>query len=334
DPPRLSAAAPERDPGVAGLVADPSQRARRGWAVRTLRAAPDRRPGDDGTGGRGVVGVHLARSDGAERLARPRRGGVSLPSRRADAARLALSLAVQRPRRDGAARADARRVRLHRFRETIRPHQCRGAAVRLRRFRGLPSPAGAGRAAGAADHARRRAAQGDRHHHGGGRARPHRQRRRRVHQRPGSLARRRTSDETAPVPLDRRTDRRLMAARTAAPEPLCRVVRFEATDGVDLSGLLYEPKKRTGRVAIFLHGTGGASIFESKRTNRLADVFTRNGIAYFPFNTRGAHLIRRLGRIQGGMAYELIRDCVFDIDGAVRELRRRGYRDMTLIGHS
>ena len=126
-----------------------------------------------------------------------------------------------------------------------------------------------------------------------------------------------------------------MAARTTPPpEPLCRVVRFEATDGVGLAGLLYEPETRSDRAAIFLHGTGGASIFESKRTNRLAEAFTRNGIAYFPFNNRGAHLIRRLGNVQGGMAYELIRDCIFDIDGAVRELRRRGYRDFTLIGHS
>ncbi|HEX8617713.1 MAG TPA: alpha/beta fold hydrolase [Thermoanaerobaculia bacterium] len=117
-------------------------------------------------------------------------------------------------------------------------------------------------------------------------------------------------------------------------EPLCRVVRFDATDGVGLAGLLYEPKRTTDRAAIFLHGTGGASVFESKRTNKLAEVFTRGGIAYFPFNNRGAHLMRRLGNVQGGMAYERIRDCVFDIDGAIRELRARGYRDITLIGHS
>ena len=117
-------------------------------------------------------------------------------------------------------------------------------------------------------------------------------------------------------------------------EPLCRVVRFDATDGVGLAGLLYEPKRATDRAAIFLHGTGGASIFESKRTNRLAEVFTRAGMAWFPFNNRGAHLMRRLGDVQGGMAYERIRDCVFDIDGAVRELRRRGYRDLTMVGHS
>jgi len=39
-------------------------------------------------------------------------------------------------------------------------------------------------------------------------------------------------------------------------------------------------------------------------------------------------------RRNGGMAYERIRDCVFDIDGALRELRSRGYRDVTLVGHS
>lgn len=117
-------------------------------------------------------------------------------------------------------------------------------------------------------------------------------------------------------------------------EPLCSLVRFEATDGIDLSGLLYEPKRATTRAAIFLHGTGGSSVFESKRTNGFAQVFTRGGMAYFPFNNRGSHLVRRIGRTMGGMAYERIRDCVFDIDGAVRELRRRGYRDITLIGHS
>jgi len=113
-------------------------------------------------------------------------------------------------------------------------------------------------------------------------------------------------------------------------EPPCRLIRFDATDDYALSGLLYEPKKRTSRAIVWLHGTGGASIFDSRRTNILGDEFRRRGFAYFPFNNRGAHLMRR----NGGMAYERIRDCVFDIDGALRELRTRGYRDFTLVGHS
>src|SRR5213075_3553218 len=48
----------------------------------------------------------------------------------------------------------------------------------------------------------------------------------------------------------------------------------------------------------------------------------------------GAHVVRRAGDGLGGAAFERIRDCVFDIDGAVRELRRRGYRELYLAGHS
>lgn len=114
-------------------------------------------------------------------------------------------------------------------------------------------------------------------------------------------------------------------------EPLCRLIRFEATDGVDLAGLLYEPERRTRRAAVFLHGTGGASVFDSRRTNLLAPHFLSRGIAWFPFNNRGAHMIRRPGR---GASYERIRECVYDIDGAVRYLRSRGYRELYLIGHS
>ena len=109
---------------------------------------------------------------------------------------------------------------------------------------------------------------------------------------------------------------------------------FEATDGVKLSGLLYEKRLRKRPVIIFLHGTGGASVFDSRRTNVLASELMARGFAFFAFNNRGSHIVRRAGRGFGGMAFEKIRDCVYDIDGAVRELWRRGYRKIYLAGHS
>jgi pimeloyl-ACP methyl ester carboxylesterase len=119
-------------------------------------------------------------------------------------------------------------------------------------------------------------------------------------------------------------------------------VRFEAADGVELAGLLYEPERRTRRAVVFLHGTGGASIFDSKRTNLLAEELVARGLAFLPFNNRGAHLVRTLratgGKksrsIAGGSAHEVIRECVRDIDGAARLLRRRGYGELYLAGHS
>jgi pimeloyl-ACP methyl ester carboxylesterase len=119
-------------------------------------------------------------------------------------------------------------------------------------------------------------------------------------------------------------------------------VSFAATDGVKLTGLLYEPKKATTRAAVWLHGTGGSSIFTSSRTNLLAEELVSRGIAWLPFNNRGSDFIRRMRKTSGtksktffgGSTHELIRECVFDIDGAARFLRERGYRELYLLGHS
>ena len=125
--------------------------------------------------------------------------------------------------------------------------------------------------------------------------------------------------------------------RRAAPdrtEPACRLVRFETTDGIALAGLLYEPARTTNRAILWLHGGGGASVFESRRTNLLAQLFVDRGITFFPFNNRGSGVVRRAGSDLGGAAFERIHECAADIDGAIRELWRRGYRDLTLAGHS
>jgi pimeloyl-ACP methyl ester carboxylesterase len=103
---------------------------------------------------------------------------------------------------------------------------------------------------------------------------------------------------------------------------------------VTLAGLLYEPRRTSKRSILWLHGSGGASVYESRRTNLLASVFIDAGIAFFPFNNRGSGIVRRAGDSFGGSAFERIRDCVADIDGAIAELWRRGYRDITLVGHS
>lgn len=120
-------------------------------------------------------------------------------------------------------------------------------------------------------------------------------------------------------------------------------MRFEAMDGLRLSGLLYEPRRRSREAAIYLHGNGDSSIFTSaRRTNEIGEALTRANIAFLPFDNRGAHRIKWMKRregvdyvpVDGGMAHELIADCVHDIDGALRFLRSRGYRRFHLIGHS
>jgi pimeloyl-ACP methyl ester carboxylesterase len=125
-----------------------------------------------------------------------------------------------------------------------------------------------------------------------------------------------------------------VALRRHEADPLCRLIRFDTADGVSLAGALFEPKRKTTSAAVFIHGTGGSSVFESKRTTKLGEAFTRAGVAWFPFNNRGAQVIRRAGADLGGFGFERIRDCVFDLDAAIRELRVRGFRDIMLVGHS
>ncbi len=76
--------------------------------------------------------------------------------------------------------------------------------------------------------------------------------------------------------------------------------------------------------------------------NILGKQLTDNNISFFPFNNRGAHLIKSLTRESTnggeralyGTAYELIKDCVIDINSAIHALQEMGYEEFYLIGES
>lgn len=122
-----------------------------------------------------------------------------------------------------------------------------------------------------------------------------------------------------------------------------KLISFTTADGLSLPGLLYEPAKKTGRVAIYLHGNGSSSVFYSAdKINPIAEKLNDRGIAFFPFNNRGAHWMKKLDKKTGtledrvvyGMTYELINECVLDIDAAVDYLRKSGFTTFYLIGIS
>src|SRR3989344_6428809 len=78
------------------------------------------------------------------------------------------------------------------------------------------------------------------------------------------------------------------------------LAEFETDDDLRLPGLLYEPQKKTQKVLIYLHGCGSTSVFYSvSDINIFADALTKAGIAFFPFNNRGAHIVKTLTRRQG-----------------------------------
>lgn len=120
------------------------------------------------------------------------------------------------------------------------------------------------------------------------------------------------------------------------------LIHFETKDNLRLPGLLFEPVQPTKKVAIYLHGNGTSSVFYDPTKIELGKELTDNAISFFPFNNRGAHLIKSLKRqteqgaerVMYGTAYELIKECIFDIDGAIAELKKKGYEEFYLIGES
>jgi len=120
------------------------------------------------------------------------------------------------------------------------------------------------------------------------------------------------------------------------------LLHFLTTDKLRLPGLLYKPDKKTKVVAIYLHGNGTASVVYSPFMNILGKKLTENGISFFPFNNRGAHLVKSLKKIQNGVeervvygtAYELIKECILDIDAAINLLITKGFNKFFLIGES
>lgn len=121
-----------------------------------------------------------------------------------------------------------------------------------------------------------------------------------------------------------------------------QLIHFLTTDNLRLPGLLYEPDSETKKVAIYLHGNGTSSVFYSPLMNILGKKLTDKGISFFPFNNRGAHLIKSLKketengqeRVLYGTAYELIKECIFDINAAIEMLQEKGYTEFYLIGES
>jgi len=122
-----------------------------------------------------------------------------------------------------------------------------------------------------------------------------------------------------------------------------KLIEFKTPDNIFLPGLLYEPKKKTRKVAILLHGNGSSSVFYNpKELEMMARSLNGRGISYFPFNNRGAHSTHKIKvikhgkeeRIKAGTSHELIKDCIKDIDGAIKYLTRQSYNEFYLIGFS
>jgi pimeloyl-ACP methyl ester carboxylesterase len=114
-----------------------------------------------------------------------------------------------------------------------------------------------------------------------------------------------------------------------------RLCTFKTDDNERLHGLLFTPQDRqTDLALLFVHGV--AMNFYLPPLSVFGQELAARGFHSFVINTRGHDWISRAGNLTkfGGSAYELLEDCLPDLDAALEFLRKQGYHRFVLIGHS
>ena len=117
-------------------------------------------------------------------------------------------------------------------------------------------------------------------------------------------------------------------------------VDFLATDGIELSGILYNGKEKNKKIILSIHGM--ASNCMKTRDTIIAKNANENNIDYFCFNNRGSEIVKYISKnINGkkekqlaGTAYEDVLESYEDIVGAILKLKELGYKDIYLQAHS
>lgn len=117
-----------------------------------------------------------------------------------------------------------------------------------------------------------------------------------------------------------------------------RHILVQADDGVLLPALWYVAGGT--QVVIYVHGAGSSSIIRSPHmTDTFGRLCNQHGLDFIAFNNRGAGYMTKFDTVQGqsymgGMAYEVIRDFVYDLSGVIKWAAQSGYDSAVLVGHS
>ena len=116
-----------------------------------------------------------------------------------------------------------------------------------------------------------------------------------------------------------------------------RLVRFNSNDGIEMVGLLHTPRVSTNKVIIHIHGLNG-NFYENGFLDSLAETYTKKGYAFLTFNNRGKDYISDFKKgddsVVIGGSLERFKDCIYDIDGAVKFVEEKGYNEIIIQGHS
>ena len=121
------------------------------------------------------------------------------------------------------------------------------------------------------------------------------------------------------------------------------IVSFIATDGMVNNGYIQStetPIDKNKKIMISIHGMTSNCFKERDKT--IGKMLLNIDIDYFSFNNRGSEILRIAKKRNGqevqsvltGTAIEKPTDGIYDIEGAIEEVVKRGYRNIYLLGHS
>ena len=119
-----------------------------------------------------------------------------------------------------------------------------------------------------------------------------------------------------------------------------QIINFLATDGIELTGILYNSNIKNEDVILSIHGM--TSNCFKKRDEEIAKKANENKIDYFCFNNRGSELAKYIRKningkrekLLAGTSYEDVLEGYEDIVGAILKLKELGYKNIYLQGHS
>lgn len=118
-----------------------------------------------------------------------------------------------------------------------------------------------------------------------------------------------------------------------------RLEKFVTKDNFILNGLFFNPKKKSNKALLFIHGFPGNFYQNSEIIISLAGEFQKSGLGLFSINTRGHDIINVTFKKSGGFSilggtFEKFADCILDIEAGIKFLNSRGFNEIFLAGIS
>lgn len=121
-------------------------------------------------------------------------------------------------------------------------------------------------------------------------------------------------------------------------------IRIWTSDGLRLQGVHYEPRTSKNLCVLIVHGMSG-NIIENYFADILGKTLAGNELGCIYGHNRGYNhtndiatkKVKKEGGYETkriGATYERFRDCIYDIDAWLKEVRKVGYKKIILLGHS